>query len=57
MEFTKGDVVILKSDSNALFTVGEVFKTNNGNMARIYWFDHTAKQIKSVEVPVEIISK
>ncbi len=54
-EIKVGDVVSLKSDDSAVFTVGYII--SNDTIAGIYWYDHSEKTLKSKDVPVEILQK
>jgi len=54
-EIKPGDVVTLKSDESAVFTVGYVSKTNKS--AVIHWFDYANKEMKAKEVPLSILKK
>lgn len=54
-EIKPGDVVSLKSDDSAVFTVG--YLANNKTTAGIYWYDHTEKTLKNKDVPIEVLKK
>lgn len=56
-EFKVGDVVTLKSDTSALFTVGEILNYTSGIHVRVYWFNHADNAIRSIELPVGILKK
>ena len=52
-QIKEGQIVALKSDDKALFTVG--YYNNGDRTAWVYWYDHTTKSLKSMEVPIAIL--
>lgn len=50
-----GDIVTLKSDDSAVFTVGYI--SGDNKIVSLYWFDHNSTTIKAIDVPINIIKK
>lgn len=53
-EIKVGDVVSLKSDDNAIFTVG--YLSTDRKVVGLYWFDHSDRTLNSKDVPIAIIT-
>ena len=55
MELKEGDIVWLKSDSNAVFTLGKFVDVDGVKHARVYWYDHASKEVKVQNVPLVVL--
>lgn len=53
MDLKVGDIVSLKSDEHAKFTIGYI--SHDKSIVRLWWYDHNLKELKSKEVPPHII--
>ena len=55
MELKEGDIVWLKSDPNAIFTLGKFLTVDGVQHARVFWYDHASKDVKVQNVPISVL--
>lgn len=57
MELKEGDIVCLKSDPNAVFTIGKFLTVDGEAHARVYWFNYSTKELNAQNVPLSVLFK